>query len=251
MIGLINLSHSDPLYMAFPSGETVRNSAATNLKYVLEGRIEIGMVSLVSFINNRDKLKLVKSINIHSRANTVSTLLVSRLNYLKENINVNVTSLTKTTELYMKLVLDRMGIPYQINESQYTDAINLSKTADYALVIGDNAIEAYSGNLNILMDIGLEFSKQYNMYPVYAVAVALKDTDVDSSMVNYLNGRIEESKKYIKEAVKSNSMKFNVKEEVMREYYRNIDYSFNDPVMRTIEFIEGLSGEYKAKIAGH
>ena len=55
-----------------------------------------------------------------------------------------------------------MGISYQIKESDYFDADNLLKTADYALIIGDNAIEAYSGNLNILMDIGLEFAKQYS-----------------------------------------------------------------------------------------
>ena len=243
MIGLINLSHSDPLYMSFPPGETVRNSAAVNLKSLLEGRIEIGMVSLVSFLKNMDRLELIESMNIHSRANTVSTLLVSKLNYLKDTLKINVTSLTKTTELYLKLVLDRMGVSYQIKESDYSDADNLLKTADYALIIGDNAMEAYSGNLNILMDIGLEFAKQYNMYPVYAVSAAFHGTDVDDSMVNYLNGRIVESKKYINEAVRLNSIKFKVKEEVMREYYRSIDYSFTDPVMKTIDFIEHLIEE--------
>ena len=245
MIGLINLSHSDPLYMSFPAGETVRNSAAVNMKYLLEGRIEIGMVSLVSFIQNMDKLKLIRSMNIHSRANTVSTLLISKFNYLKDNMKINVTSLTKTTELYLKLVLDKMGISYEIRESEYSDADTLLKTSDYALIIGDNAIEAYSGNLNILMDIGLEFSKQYNMYPVYAVSAADENTDVDSSMVNYLDSHIKESSKYVNEAANLNSIKFNVKEEVMHEYYRSIDYSFNDPVMRTIDYIKGLTEKQK------
>jgi predicted solute-binding protein len=245
MIGLINLSHSDPLYMSFPAGETVRNSAAANMKYLLEGNIEIGMVSLVSFIQNMDKLKLIRSMNIHSRANTVSTILVSKFNYLKDKMKINVTSLTKTTELYLKLVLDKMGISYEIRESEYSDADTLLKTSDYALIIGDNAIEAYSGNLNILMDIGLEFSKQYNMYPVYAVSAAAENTDVDSSMVNYLDSRIKESSKYINEATKLNSIKFNVKEEVMHEYYKSIDYSFNDPVMRTIDYIKGITEKQK------
>ncbi|WMT51445.1 MAG: MqnA/MqnD/SBP family protein [Ferroplasma sp.] len=241
MIGIINLSHSDPLYMAFPAGQTVRNSAADNLKYLMAGSIEIGMISLVSYIKNRDKLKLIKSMNIHSRANTLSTLLVSKLDHLKDNMKINVTSLTKTTELYLKLVLDRMGLSYVISNSKYSDPGNLLKTADYALIIGDNAIEAYSGNLNILMDTGLEFSKQYHMYPVYAISAAANGTNVDDSMVNYLNGRIAESKKYIKDAVELNSKKFNVKEEVMKEYYRSIDYSFSEPVMKTVEFVSGLN----------
>jgi predicted solute-binding protein len=134
-----------------------------------------------------------------------------------------------------------MGLSYVISNSEYSDPDSLLKTADYALIIGDNAIEAYSGNLNILMDTGLEFSKHYHMYPVYAVSAAAKDTDVDSSMVNYLNGRIEESKRYIKDAAKLNSKKFKVKEEVMNEYYRSIDYSFTEPVMKTVEFLSSLN----------
>jgi predicted solute-binding protein len=156
-------------------------------------------------------------------------------------MKINVTSLTKTTELYLKLVLDRMGLSYVISNSEYSDPDSLLKTADYALIIGDNAIEAYSGNLNILMDTGLEFSKQYHMYPVYAISAAANDTNVDDSVVNYLNGRIAESKKYIKDAVELNSKKFNVKEEVMKEYYRSIDYSFSEPVMKTVEFVSGLN----------
>ena len=39
----------------------------------------------------------------------------------------------------------------------------------FALVIGDDAIRAYSGYANILMDVGLEFSKLYEEEKVSSV----------------------------------------------------------------------------------
>ncbi len=238
MIGLINLSHSDPLSMTFSPGDIVRKSAADNYKDMEEGKTEIGMISLVTYLKHRDKLNLVKSINIHTKANSISTILLSRFNYIKNNIKINVTSLTKTTEFYLKLVLDKMGISYELNESKYTDYEELLKNADYALVIGDDAIKAYSGSANILLDVGLEFSKLYGLEPVYAVSVS--KNEIDTARISDLNRHIEDSKKYIKEFAEKNSLKFHVKKELMEEYYRVMDYSFNDSVMKTIEFARNI-----------
>ena len=65
-----------------------------------------------------------------------------------------------------------MGISFELKESRYSDYESLLKDADYALVIGDDAIKAYSGSANILLDVGLEFSKLYGLEPVYAVAAS-------------------------------------------------------------------------------
>ena len=240
MIGLINLSHSDPLSMTFSPDEIVRKSAADNYMDLEEGRTEIGMVSLVTYLEHSDKLNLVKSINIHTKANSISTILLSRSGYLKNNIKINVTSLTKTTEFYLKLVLEKMGISFELKESGYSDYENLLKDADYALVIGDEAIKAYSGSANILLDVGLEFSKLYGLEPVYAVAASRNA--VDNARISDLDKHIEDSKKYIKESAEKNSLKFHVKRELMEEYYRVMDYSFNNSVMKTIEFARKIIG---------
>ncbi|WP_337861187.1 MqnA/MqnD/SBP family protein [Ferroplasma sp.] len=239
MINIINLSHSDPLAMTFSAEEITRKSAKENYFDVINGKTEIGMVSLVTYLKNKDKLKLIKSMNIHTKANSISTILVSKYKYLKDNIKINVTSLTKTTEFYMELVLQKMGINYEIKESEYTDSENLLKDSDYALVIGDDAIKAYSGTANIILDIGLEFSKLYEMEPVYAVSASLNEIDEDK--IKGLDQHIKDSKKYIHEAVERNYLKFNVKKELMEEYYRVMDYSFNDSVLKTIEFADKLN----------
>jgi predicted solute-binding protein len=234
MIGLINLSHSDPLSMTFSPDDIVRKSASDNYQDLEEGKTEIGMISLVTYLEHKDKLNLVKSINIHTKANSISTILLSRIGYIKNNMKINVTSLTKTTEFYLKLVLDKMGISYELHESKYSDCENLLKNADYALVIGDDAIKAYSGSANILLDVGLEFSKLYGLEPVYAVAAS--KSIIGNDRIVDINKHILDSKKYIKESAEKNSLKFHVKKELMEEYYRVMDYSFSDSVMKTIEF---------------
>jgi chorismate dehydratase len=236
MINLINLSHSDPLAMTFYPEEIARKSAKENYFDIINKKTEIGMIPLVTYLQNRNRLKLVKSMNIHTRANSISTILVSKYRYIKNNIKINVTSMTKTTKFYMELVLKKMGISYEINESEYTDCENLLNGFDYALVIGDDAIKAYSGKENIIMDIGLEFSKFYEMEPVYAVSASLKETEINENRIKELNKHIKDSKNYINESVERNYLKFNVKKELMEEYYRAMDYSFNDSAMKTIEF---------------
>ena len=240
MIGLINISHSDPLSMTFSQEEIVRKSAADNYVDLKNGKTEIGMISLVTYLKNKDTLNIVKTMNIHTRANSISAILVSRFNHIKNNIKVNVTSLTKTSEFYMKLVLEKIGISYEINESEYSDCENLLENADYALVIGDDAIRAYSGYANILMDVGLEFSKLYGLEPVYAVSATRSDIEISETRIKDLNRHIKDSRNYISECVEKNYLKFHVKRELMEEYYRVMDYSFTDSVMKTIEFVESL-----------
>ncbi len=71
MIGLINISHSDPLSMTFSPEEIVRKSAADNYVDLKNGKTEIGMISLVTYLKNKDALNIVKTTNIHTRANSI------------------------------------------------------------------------------------------------------------------------------------------------------------------------------------
>ena len=64
---------------------------------------------------------------------------------------------------------------------------SLLENADYALVIGDDAIRAYSGYANILMDVGLEFSKLYGLEPVYAVSATRSNIEISETRIKDLN----------------------------------------------------------------
>ena len=173
MIGMINFSHSDPLYLAVEDKSHVIRDTPANIFTMLEnGKLDAGMISLVTYLENREKFKLLKTANIHSLRTTMSTILVSRGTDLYNGMQIAVTSHTRTTEFYLKCVLDGMKLDYELIHTDKTEASDLLELADSALVIGDEAMSVYATRLKVIMDIGFEFSRLYSLSPVYAVTVS-------------------------------------------------------------------------------
>lgn len=240
MIGIINFVHSDPLYLAIEDKkEAVRKTPSGILESVLAREIDIGMISLISYLERKDLLNLEETANIHTRRMTMSTLLVSRGKSVSDGMKIAVTSHTRTTVFYLELILKKMGISYEIIHTDRTKAEELLEMAEYALVIGNEALMVYSTKHRILMDIGYEFSRLFSMMPVYAVTVSLKGTEVKQDLET-LKRAVELSEKYKEEASQTNSTKFGLSKEIFRKYYSVIDYSFSDQVRKTIHLIDDI-----------
>ena len=159
MIGIINFTHSDHLYSAYREKNLVLRETPKNImKLILEGKLDCGMVSLFEYFENQKNLELVKSATIHSQRGTMSTLLVTRKNEIVSPMKIAVTEHTRTTAVYLELVLQKMNIDYSLIWSGRGDAEALLNEADYALVIGDEALKLYSKKLRRIWDLGLPFS---------------------------------------------------------------------------------------------
>lgn len=236
MIGIINFTHSDPLFLAVDDkSKVIRDSPSNIFRMLEEGKLTMGMISLVTYLKNRDKYRLLKSANIHSLRATMSTLLVSKGKELCDGMKIAVTSHTKTTKFYLQAVLDGMKIKYELIHTDKTGVDDLLKIADYALVIGDEALSVYGTNLRIVMDIGYEFSRIYSLSPVYAVTVS--SGSHDESEAGLLDRAVADSSKYNDESAKANSSKFGLPENIFRRYHSLIRYDFNASVLKTIEFV--------------
>ncbi|KJE48973.1 MULTISPECIES: MqnA/MqnD/SBP family protein [Acidiplasma] len=238
MYGIINLIHSDPLFYALNNKIEIKRDTAFNILGMIEkDELDAGMVSLVQFLNS--DLKLIETANIHTLSNTMSTLLISRNKHIENNIEIAVTSLTATTSFYLSLILNKMGIKYELIKSKYTDAQNLLNNNDYALVIGDDALLAYKSNYNIIFDIGYEFSRLFNLMPVYAVTASKRDFDH-----KIIDNAIAESKNYVEKSIIKNQTK--VKKEILKFYYNTIKYDYNFEVNETVNFLKNiiLKNEY-------
>lgn len=230
MFGLINLMHSDPLYFALSEKtEIIRDNPENILNMIKDDKIDAGMVSLIPFLSSG--LKLSETANIHSIKNTVSTLLISNKKYIENKIEISVTSLTATTSFYLSMILNKMKINYEFVKSKYHDAKNLLKDNDYALVIGDDALDVYSKKYNIIFDIGYEFSHMFNLMPVYAVTATKKYYDHE-----IIDDAIKDSKKYIEKSIEKNQN--SIKVNILNYYYNDIKYDFNNEVNETIKFIQ-------------
>ncbi|MCL5783252.1 MAG: ABC transporter substrate-binding protein [Candidatus Thermoplasmatota archaeon] len=239
MIGLINFAHSDPLYGAFPDKSLVVRDTPKNLiSRILDGELKCGMVSLVEYIRNRDKLELVESATIRSSREVISAILVSRKAGIEAPLRISVTEHTRTTEFYTEMILRKLKIPYELIHSREREASKLLDEAEYALVIGDEALRVYSTGFRIIWDIGFEFNARFSMVPVFSVTVRRKGVDCSTEIRN-LNEAINNSGKFIEAAVKENMDRLNLPESILKLYYNRMRYDFIPDVARTIEFLSG------------
>lgn len=238
MISLIDFTHSFPLIGALSSQANMsKGSPADNLKGVLDGKYSTAMVSLVSYLENSDDLELLKGANIHTKAQTLSTLLVSAGKDLADRMEVAVTAHTRTTELYMDLVLSRMGISPKKIYSKATEAADLLEEAEFALVIGDEALRYFHGDGKIILDIGYEVSHFFKLEPLYAVTVARKDS-VDMDEVRILEKSVNLSRGYIIESIEKGSAEMGISRDLLEYYYSLINYEYSLKQDRTIDFVK-------------
>lgn len=248
MLGLINFTHSDHLYSAFMEKDLViRDTPKMNMKHILDGSLQCGMVSLFEYFEHLDELDLVKSATIHSFRGTMSTLLVSGGLGLSSHMRIAVTEHTRTTSVYLELVLQRMNIDYELIWSKHREASELLREADYALVIGDEALKVYSSRLRIIWDLGYQFNALYSMMPVFSVTVKSKSGRC-SKEVELLDKAILDSSNYVEEAVRIDSKKLGLPQDILRRYFQTIRFQFDNEVNKTIEFLHKLqSGRDTAK----
>lgn len=239
---ILDYSHSDPLYRSLePNLKVDRGTPSENLKVVLDGEYSESMISLVSYLENREELKLLPTANIHSISTTGSTLLVSSGATIKKSMEISVTANTRTTSHYLSLILRSMGIEYKFRNGEETSADSLLEESDYALVIGDEALKIFGTGHRILLDIGYEFSRIFGRLPVYAVTVSLEDKKSD--VTDLVNQSILSYKTHIRECAANASSHLGVPIGIMMWYYKLIRYDFSGPVRSTIDFVEKTLGK--------
>lgn len=237
MLGIINFTHSDHLYAAYGDKSLVLRETPKNiLKYILQGRLDCGMVSLFEYLENQDRLELVESATIHSLKGTMSTLLVTRKATISSPMKIAVTEHTRTTAVYLELVLKKMKIDYTLIWSREREAEALLMEADYALVIGDEALKVYSTDMRIIWDLGYQFSALYSMMPVFSVTVKAKGKEC-SREIELLDQAVRDSPEYIDQFVEEDSGRLGLPADTMRRYFHTIQLDFNNEVKKTVNFL--------------
>ena len=113
----------------------------------------------------------------------------------------------------------------------YSTAKELLEEEQFALVIGDEALRAYSQNYRTLIDVGLHYSLLTSYYPVYAVMVS-KD-QLSDKRIGEINKAAFNSKNFIQKAI-SYGENAGFSKELLSSYYRAIGYHFDDVIRRSI-----------------
>ncbi|MFG1518909.1 MAG: MqnA/MqnD/SBP family protein [Thermoplasmataceae archaeon] len=240
MFGIISFAHSDPFYLALNDRYSfMRYGPREILSKILSGELEGGMVSLVSYFQHSDQLDLMESATISSKSATISAVIASRKEDLRENIHIAVTAHTETTVLYANEVLKKMGIRAEFHPSKRTYVDELLEEEEYALVIGDEALKAYKPGIRILIDVGHEFSRLFHMPPVYAVTVCSKSADC-SSYAATISKAIKKYRSLIRPTVDLTAFRLTLNPSAVEAYFNSIDYTFDNSKKKTVEFVSNI-----------
>ena len=230
----LKMSHSDPLVLSYGRDDYVRSSPDKCLKSVLSGESIQSMVSLVSYIENRDRIRMIDGPLISFKNQSVSTLLISKDRYLSNNIEIAVSGDTRTTEFYMERVFEAMRIKFNVNRSNRIEAADLLNESPYALVIGDEALKVYGSRYRILLDIGYEFSRIFQMIPVYAVSTALADSSVNVEDF-FLN-----TNQFRPKCTDDLSSRLGISRMIVSRYYSNLSYLPSLSAKATIDYVSSF-----------
>ena len=230
----LKMSHSDPLVLSYGRDDYLRSSPEKCLKSVLSGESLKAMVSLVSYIENVDRLKMIDGPLISFRNQSVSTLLISKDRYLSNDLEIAISGDTRTTEFYMERVLEAMGVRFNVKRSTGIEASDLLDESPYALVIGDEALKVYRSRYRILLDIGYEFSRIFQMIPVYAVSTALSDSTVNSEDF------FMKTDQFRSKCTDNLSNRIGISRMIVSRYYTNLSYLPSKSTKSTIDFVSSF-----------
>ncbi len=228
---LIDLIHSDPLAEYSEKDFVVtRGNTRDNLIHVMNGSVDYAMISLVDYFKNTDKLKIVDGPTISGKIHSNSNLLISKGDDPYAGMYVAVSSETETTAFFLKLLLDKLYPDSKLLRSKKGDADDLLKEQNFALVIGNNALDIYKTNLRILLDVTHMMSRIFNRYSIYSVTVSLKNTENDPN----LNRVKQVPSWFINKHIKKISSERKISEMLLRTYYSALTYDFNEIILENI-----------------
>lgn len=241
---ILNYTHSDPLFKSLEGKmDIARENPLNSLRGVLKGSYEASVVSLISYLDNRNSLKVLPTANIHSMGTTGSTLLLSSGNLMGRHMKIAVTEATRTTSFYLSEVLKKMNIEFSLVQEDAQDAETLLERADYALVIGDEALKIYGSTYRILLDVGFEFSRLFRKSPLFAVTVQRKDGNEE--LASEINEAMRDHEKYNEQCSKEAADRLSLNPRIMEWYYSLIEYSYDNHVSDTLKYVSQIFDNQK------
>jgi chorismate dehydratase len=175
-VGLINYLNCLPLRLGLEATgglenvELVGGTPAKINAALLSCKVELGLVSSASWAYNRDRLGRLEGYGITSDGKVMSVLLATRQGQrLSETRRVALTSESATSQVLVRLVLERV---YGVSPRYEVVSARPERTLaeyDAALFIGDTALEVRAMDGVEVHDLGEAWGSYTGLPMVYAV----------------------------------------------------------------------------------
>lgn len=145
---------------------------------LVEGELDIAPASSITYAKHPGKLLILPDISISAQGKTNSILLFSKLSSLDDlhgkTIALPFTSASSNALIEIILKLKKIDVKFLYNQEPNIE--KMLRTSDAGLLIGDDALRAFSRENLLLADLGLEWQKLTGKSMVYALWLVNKET---------------------------------------------------------------------------
>ncbi|MCH8022159.1 MAG: hypothetical protein IH932_00220 [Thaumarchaeota archaeon] len=239
-LGRISFLITDPVYYYFEKGEhdgikIISSTPKQLLKMLLQGEIDIAPIASSNLLTLENGLVKLPIMSIHSKGPIMSAIVVSdRYSKLRRDAKIALTADTSASSLMLKKILQLSNVNVTLVDASETSARTLLQDEEFALVIGDDALQARLDNHNIVLDIGEEWWRLTGTPAVFAVTAAVEE--------NYYESRLEFAKverilknivlddRDLIEVAESSSKRSGFPLDLVLEYFGNLRFIYDRSV---------------------
>lgn len=218
-------------------------------RWLVEGRIDIGLVSSIAYARRHRRLLLSRNVSISSLGAVDSIQLVTR-KPLTRITSVALTQESATSVALLKTLLKlrfRQQVSYHDLEGPVSKAL---EQYDAVLLIGDQGLEAlyFPEPHTICHDLGELWQEWTGLPMVYAVSAARKDFALTNgpelvAVEHELAGCVDYARHHLEEVVESAVDLYRFDRPALSRYFALLRYDFTEEYQRGLRRFYELAHE--------
>ena len=243
-LGYIDYINCLPVYYAIEQGvvplqaRMVKGPPTKLNQMFVDGKLDITPISSIEFARHSDIAMILPDMSISAEGDVESILLFSKVPVTElDGMRVCLTSSSATSVALLKILFEHY---YQVQVQYSVQKPNLEqmlKKADAALLIGDDAMIARSGDLDwgrkklYVTDLGRAWHEFTGMKMIYALwVIHSKFVEEHPDDIAEISRAFVEAKDYgfnnVPALVEKAGIKTGLSSEVIEGYFRTIKYEF-------------------------
>lgn len=215
--------------------------AAVN-QMLLEGKVDVGVISSAFYLENSDTLTRISHFGIIADGPAMSVLLFSDVNLENfesgKRLKLYETPHSKTSIIMNRIILSEFLEIDVENEK-------IRERADAWLLIGDEALIEREENKRFVYDIGVLWKRYTGLPAVFAVLATRKDflrtcrKEVDE-FVDLIEKNYRENILSLEKLALEGVAKTRLSIETMRMYFKNLKYEIGEAEEKSLEVFARL-----------
>jgi len=250
-LGQIDYLNCIPVYHALEEGllprgaRLVKGPPTTLNRLFLNNQLDITPMSSIEYARNADKCIILPGLSISADGRVESVLLFSKVPVTElEGRKVCLTESSATGAALLKVLFDHY---YHVDvefETVFPDLKSMMDTADGALLIGDNAMQArqFVKEHNVpyhVTDLGETWKQFTGAKMVYALWVVRREyARLNADAVDFLSKTLLKSKEIglgrLSAVVAKARQRSGLPLPVLENYFQTIQYEFNEEYRRAL-----------------